>query len=186
MRFVLRIAILTLGLVTVTGCYSIRGDDDDDTTGGGGDDDDDTSNGDPLPCLVECGDLDGDLDGWFAAEDCDDDDPAVNPGQIEDVCCWGDGKDNDCDGLVDESVDADSECGRPCDVDQDGDGFPATEDCDDADPAQNPGANEYCCPCGSGEAFPYPQCNGEDDDCDGAVDETSNLQEEDEFCCNSG
>ena len=50
-------------------------------------------------------------------------------------------------------------------ADLDGDGYIGTGlacpvanlDCDDADPAQHPGADEYC--------------NGEDDDCDGLVDE---------------
>ena len=42
-------------------------------------------------------------------------------------------------------------------VDGDGDGWEATDDCDDADPAVSPSASE--------------QCNGLDDDCDGDVDE---------------
>ena len=42
-------------------------------------------------------------------------------------------------------------------VDEDGDGWPAPSDCDDADPAVNPGATETC--------------NGVDDDCDGLVDQ---------------
>ena len=42
-------------------------------------------------------------------------------------------------------------------VDADGDGFPDSIDCDDADPAVNPGAAEAC--------------NGRDDNCDGAIDE---------------
>ena len=47
-------------------------------------------------------------------------------------------------------------CPAPVD-DADGDGFDATEDCDDADPDVFPGADE--------------RCNGVDDDCDGEVDE---------------
>ncbi|MEC8425114.1 MAG: MopE-related protein, partial [Myxococcota bacterium] len=48
--------------------------------------------------------------------------------------------------------------GKPADppMDADGDGFEAEEDCDDADPAVNPAAQELC--------------NGLDDDCDGAID----------------
>ncbi len=42
-------------------------------------------------------------------------------------------------------------------ADADGDGTPASEDCDDTDPAVHPGAVELC--------------NTRDDDCDGAVDE---------------
>ena len=43
-------------------------------------------------------DVDEDGDGFYASEDCDDSDPAVNPSVIE-VC---DGYDNNCDGQVDE------------------------------------------------------------------------------------
>jgi len=46
----------------------------------------------------------------------------------------------------------------PCGVDQDGDGYVQQVDCDDNDPAVNPGATEN-------------PGNGIDDDCDGAVDE---------------
>ena len=41
--------------------------------------------------------LDADGDGYEVGEDCDDDDPLVNPGQTE-IC--DDGVDNDCDGLA--------------------------------------------------------------------------------------
>ncbi len=44
------------------------------------------------------GPVDMDGDGFFSDVDCDDDNPAVNPGAIE-VC---DGIDNNCDGLIDD------------------------------------------------------------------------------------
>jgi hypothetical protein len=77
--------------------------------------------------------------------DCDDTDPAVNPGATE-VC--EDGVDNDCDGVDDTCPAADA----------DADGYDETVDCDDTDPAVNPGATEVC-------------EDGVDNDCDG-VDDT--------------
>ena len=107
---------------------------------------------------------DADADGFPASVDCDDQDTEVNPAAIE-VC---DGKDNDCDGDVDE------ELTLPAWVDADGDGFgdPAGptevcalsagfsttgDDCDDADPDSFPGAPE--------------RCDTADNDCDGVTDE---------------
>ncbi len=89
-------------------------------------------------------DVDG--DGYDSLQvdgpDCDDGDPEIHPGAEE----VGDGRDNDCDGLVDEGVDT---------VDNDGDGYAETDgDCDDADPNVSPGADEA----------PY---DGIDQDCDG-------------------
>jgi hypothetical protein len=94
------------------------------------------------------------------AEDCDDSDPEVNPGAQE-IC--DNGIDDDCDGLIDLD---DPDCVAIC-ADDDGDGYgspgdpecPAgdAEDCDDTDPAVNPGATEIC-------------DNGIDDDCDGLID----------------
>jgi len=112
---------------------------------------------------------DGDGDGSFAEGggcgevDCDDADPAVYPGRIEDC---GNGIDDNCDGLIDGS-DPDCTC---TDGDGDGYGSPASpaclhpeEDCDDADPAVNPGAYEG--PEGD------PTClDGVDNDCDGYID----------------
>ncbi len=52
-------------------------------------------------CAQDCGackDVDG--DGFTSDKDCDDSDPKVSPGQSE-IC---DGKDNNCNGQVDESV----------------------------------------------------------------------------------
>ena len=116
-------------------------------------------------------DPDADGDDFDAGPDCDDMDDAIHPDATE-MC---DGVDNDCDGTVDEADAADASTWY-ADVDQDGFGDPATAtpgctqpagyvadntDCDDTDAAQYPGADEFC--------------NGEDDDCDGAVDEDEAL-----------
>ncbi|MFH1467357.1 MAG: MopE-related protein [Pseudomonadota bacterium] len=106
--------------------------------------------------------------GYVAdATDCDDLHAAAHPGADE----YCDGLDDDCDGTVDED-DALDAATWYLDVDGDGYGDAASTDlacyqpagfvgddtdCDDADPAVNPGAIETC--------------NGTDDDCDGAVDE---------------
>jgi hypothetical protein len=99
--------------------------------------------------------------------DCDDLDPTVFPGAVED---WSDDVDQDCDGNADDQdgdgyardVDCDDEdprvhpdaveigydgvdqdCdGLTDDQDLDGDGVPAPTDCDDLDPAVFPGAPE--------------------------------------------
>ena len=84
---------------------------------------------------------DQDRDGYLTKEDCDDEDPAVNPGAAE---APYDGKDNDCD----ESTPDD---------DLDGDGYGIAADCDDYDNDVYPGAEETC--------------DEEDNDCDESVDE---------------
>jgi Putative metal-binding motif len=58
-------------------------------------------NTDGTPNTTETVDMDG--DGYSVAQgDCDDTDPTVHPGAVE-IC--NDGKDNDCDGVADRSVD---------------------------------------------------------------------------------
>ncbi|MHA6281030.1 GEVED domain-containing protein, partial [Salinimicrobium sp. CAU 1759] len=102
------------------------------------------------------------------AGDCNDNDPAINPGATE-VC---DGVDNNCDGNIDEGLTTSTWY-----ADSDGDLYgiddPATNieacenpgagyasqagDCNDNDPAINPGATEVC--------------DGVDNNCDGNIDE---------------
>lgn len=100
--------------------------------------------------------------------DCDDFDPQIHPGAVE-IC---DGRDNDCNGLVDDNPTVITTF--YADLDQDGYGdtnntttaagcTPPTGyvinngDCDDSNPNINPNALE--------------SCNGIDDNCNGQIDE---------------
>ena len=101
------------------------------------------------------------------SSDCDDTDASVNPGATEQC----NGLDDDCDGDTDEDDAADTATWY-ADADADGYGDLASStdaceapsghvanssDCDDADAAVNPGADELC--------------DGVDNDCDSTVDE---------------
>jgi hypothetical protein len=77
-----------------------------------GDGVDNDCNGSDVACVV-----DEDCDGFPKDKDCNDADAAVNPAAPE-VC---DGKDNNCDGKIDEGC-------VPCDVDGDGHANPKTTD----------------------------------------------------------
>lgn len=106
----------------------------------------------PTPVLNT--DLDGDGSYTFDG-DCDDNDPSVYPDAAEGTGApdglVGDGKDNDCDNVIDEGT---------LDYDDDADGVSETAgDCDDTDPSRYPGRTDGC--------------DGLDNDCDGQVDENA-------------
>lgn len=85
--------------------------------------------------------------------DCDENNAAVNPGAAEFAC---NGEDENCNGSGDDHPDADADGYDRCDVGvSEADANPA--DCNDSNPAQNPGAVELC--------------NTVDDNCNGEVDE---------------
>ncbi|MFH1469803.1 MAG: MopE-related protein [Pseudomonadota bacterium] len=150
----------------------------------GKDDDCDGATDEPDAADAQTWYADADADGWgdatsttqacaqpsgFVADpgDCDDGDSAAHPG-LDELC---NGKDDDCDGDTDEPDAADAQTWY-ADADADGwgdaanatlaclppSGFVAdATDCDDGTSTTSPGATEYC--------------DGEDNDCDGTVDE---------------
>jgi hypothetical protein len=102
-------------------------------------------------CMPGNPNCDADADGFPAGLDCNDNDPTVFPGALE-AC---DGRDNNCNGLIDENCGGCMPGNPNCDVD--GDGVPAGMDCNDNDPNVFPGAPEMC--------------DGRDNDCNGMIDE---------------
>jgi hypothetical protein len=94
--------------------------------------------------------IDNDGDGYDSTVDCNDNNASINPGATEDC---SDGIDNDCDNLID-TFDPNA---VGCQVDNDGDGYDSTVDCNDNNASINPGATEDC-------------TDGIDNDCDNLVD----------------
>ena len=90
------------------------------------------------------GPIDADNDGFNSDSDCNDNDPAINPGANE-ICA--DAVDNDCNGLIDVQ---DPACGTLVCTDTDGDGYSmeggdcGLMDCVINDPDIYPGAPEVC------------------------------------------
>jgi hypothetical protein len=130
--------------------------------------------------LIDCNDSncnstcsgcsDTDSDTFFSGgalcspADCDDTNTSVNPAATE-IC---DGIDNNCDSTIDENLttmyyqDSDNDGFGDPNISQDACSLPAgyatdNTDCNDTDPAINPGAAEVC--------------NSIDDNCDSSVDE---------------
>jgi len=118
--------------------------------------------GDKTPTEIH----DADGDGYDSPEDCNDHDATVNP-NVGEIC---NGVDDDCDGEVDDHPTD----GTVFHKDADGDGYgdplitsvaceqptgwvTNPDDCADDDGGTHPGADELC--------------NGNDDNCDGSIDE---------------
>lgn len=116
--------------------------------------------GTPIDCACADPDVDGDGSDSMACGglDCDDADPGRAPGSPE-ICDLGD-KDEDCDPATYGTRDGDSDghvdnrcCNQPGTAEE-----ACGDDCDDARPGVHPGLSE--------------SCDGIDNDCDGAADET--------------
>ncbi|MCB9741860.1 MAG: hypothetical protein H6740_04600 [Alphaproteobacteria bacterium] len=109
------------------------------------------------------GDVDADADGYSLSEDCDDENPDVNPG-AEELC---DGLDNNCDGAVDELA-------PTWFADGDGDGFGVYDDTVEACEAPE-GYVDNADDCDDDDDQTYPEagerCDEIDNDCDNVVDE---------------
>ena len=105
----------------------------------------DYANNLPQPDLLDCADADG--DGFKSCEgDCDDHDPAIHPGAKE-IC---NGRDDNCNGQIDEGFDEDQDGWTTC-----------AGDCDDQDANVHPGAR--------------PLCDGADANCNGLVDKEEDF-----------
>ncbi len=105
--------------------------------------------------------IDADSDGWPTGADCNDDDAAIGPDEVE-TC---NGKDDDCDLLVDEGNPGG---GALCGWSDVGDCAFGNEQCQNSSGT----AGQIVC-VGAIEAKTSDVCDGHDEDCDGATDNFS-------------
>ena len=152
---------------TDTNCDGVLGPGEQDDDGDGWPACNDCNDSDPSrhPEAVEaCNGFDDDCDGLSlggneldidgdglrpCSGDCDDYDPSVRLGIAENC---DDGIDNNCNGIIDESVDNDEDGFTTCA------GVPGGGDCEDTQNTINPGAFESV-------------CDGVDNDCNGLIDD---------------
>ena len=105
-------------------------------------------------------------EGFVASsEDCDDDDPDVNP-EAEEVC-------NDIDDNCDGVVDLDAEDGELYFYDADGDGFGSAESSFRCVPDDMWVDNDDDCDDDDDDVYPFAEedCDGQDQDCNGLPDD---------------
>lgn len=107
-----------------------------------------------MPSLTayQCASTDSDGDGYDSSVDCNDEDASIHPDQEEPCVC--DQIDQNCNGIVD-----DFPCDMACFVDEDGDGYDSSVDCNDADSSIHPDQEEPCV------------CDQIDQNCNGSVDD---------------
>ncbi len=108
-------------------------------------------------CDGETNDYDFDGDGYAGescGDDCDDEDPLINPGAVDDCT---DGVDNNCDGTYDfQDADGDGQLAEEC----------GGKDCDDEAATTYTGADELC-------------GDGVDNNCDGNIDDADLDRDDD-------
>ncbi len=109
----------------------------------------------PGGCECTAG-IDDDFDGADQCLDCDDRNGRVYP-DADELC---NGLDDDCDTLIDEDFDGDTDTYSTCAI------RPEERDCDDGAASVHPGAPEICDDGAAGQTG-----NGVDEDCDGYIDE---------------
>ena len=124
------------------------------------DDDGNSASADVVITVIDTNALDNDQDGAPAGTDCDDNDPNTYPG-AEELC---DNVDNDCDTIIDNrDIDLDGHIDALC-LDFVG----VADDCDDNNSNVYPGAPEFE--------------DGQDNNCDGDIDEGSDAFDDDGDC----
>jgi hypothetical protein len=156
MHFLFSASILA---ILLAGCSADKPGSD----GPGTDPTDDTGTTQTDDTGTEQPEIDADADGYSAEDDCDDLNPAINPG-AEEVC---DGIDNNCDDQIDEGL---TEVYYP---DADGDGYGSDADMVEAcEPVEGMLATGGDCDDTDAEVNPLgiELCDGLDNNCDGDTD----------------